>query len=83
MTPRISSCLDHVRIAMDLGVTGVPMDADHFRRMSALLVVCTDIVRQMEAKLCLQELPPELFAGTNVVSLKDFLEAKSHVQSQA
>ena len=83
MTARISGVLDTVRVALDMGADGVPFGPDHYRSMSALLLLCTDIARQMEAKLCLAGISPDDFAGTNIVSLKSFLEAKSHARPQA
>ena len=83
MTPKVSGSLDLIKVAIEMGADGMPMDADHFRRMAALLVVCTDVVRQMEAKLCLAEISAEDLAGTNIVSMQHFLEAKSHVRPQA
>jgi len=82
MTAKVSGSLDLIKAALEMGADGAPMDADHFRRMAALLLVCTDVVRQMEAKLCLAGILPEDLSGTNVVSLKPFLEAKSHARPQ-
>lgn len=83
MIAKISGCLSLVKAAIDAAEAGAPYTVDDMRRISSLLTVCTDVARQMEAQLCLHDPSPELFAGTNIVSLKPFLEAKSHVRPQA
>lgn len=83
MIAKISGCLDLIKVALDAAEAGAPYTNSDLRRISALLVVCADQARQMEAQLCLHDPKPELFAGTNIVSLKSFLEAKSHARTQA
>lgn len=81
MTPRISGVLDLIRQTLDLGADGAPFGVEQFQRASQLLDLCAGIAREMEGQLTVDPVSPELLADGKVISLKTYLEAKSHVQS--
>ncbi|QND45331.1 hypothetical protein HB780_06165 (plasmid) [Rhizobium lusitanum] len=81
MTPRISIVLDSIRQILDLGAEGVPFGIEQFQRASHLVDLCAGFAREMEGQLTVDPVSPELLADGKVISLKTYLEAKSHVQS--